>query len=85
MTKRFIVSVFLSCFLLSCTNKVGEWYKQGSTEEEYKKVRYMCLKESQQQHSEHSLGYGKSDVVTNGMLFDACMESHEFRWRIKSL
>jgi hypothetical protein len=89
---RIQKAYFILLFLTSCASN-GIWYKEGSSLDEYNKVRYTCLKESQQPQS---YAYGKADLnsvnggayynssssmKTNYTLFDSCMNSHGFYWK----
>ena len=86
----FLFFVFLS----SCASE-GIWYKEAGTEEEYHKVRYKCLKESQQLESQ-ILPYNNFDpfprpyynvssgMRTNNTLFNACMNADGFYWKALS-
>jgi hypothetical protein len=86
---RVVLLYFL--FLSSCVSK-GVWYKADSTEADYHKVRYECLKESQQLESQ-ILQYNNFDpfprpyynfssgMRTNNTLFNACMNANGFYWK----
>ncbi len=71
--------------LVSCTNKKGYWYKKDSSQDEYAKINYLCLQESQQHSSRSSLSYNyqesKAEMVTNNALFNACMNAKGFYWK----
>ncbi len=79
---------YIMCLLMlsGCTTNKGTWYKQNASQEEYAKVRYLCLQESQQQQSISVFSYnyqeGKSQMITNNNLFEACMNAKGFYWRI---
>jgi hypothetical protein len=82
-------------FALSSCATNGFWYKQNSSQEELSKVKYLCLKESQQpkSYSYYNNGFdndpikrshyeSSSGMITNYNLFNACMNSHGFYWKI---
>ena len=55
------------------------WVKPNSTDQDFKKDSYVCLKESQQRVSEYSRegrsASSSSTVQTNDSLYNACMQS----------
>lgn len=55
------------------------WQKSGATTEEFNKIKYICLQESQQRKEDAYIGaYGgssSSQVITNPTLFSACMNA----------
>jgi hypothetical protein len=55
------------------------WYKAGGTQDDFSRDRYTCLQQSQQRVSgayvDQNSGAAQSTVVTNGQLFDACMNA----------
>jgi hypothetical protein len=79
---RFIViAITISGFLLSACSSANNnvWVKPGATQTEFAKDRYACLQDSQQRvGSAYVNQYGGSSnnsVITNGGLFDACMNA----------
>lgn len=79
----------IACLLIlsGCANNNGAWYKANSSQEEYAKTKYLCLQESQQQQSLSIFSYnyqeGKSEMITNDILFGACMNAKGFYWQTK--
>jgi hypothetical protein len=70
----------LSFLLVSCAQQPKAlWLKPGSGADEFSKAKYACLQQSQQPTSAAYLnrygGVASSNIVTNGGLYDACMNS----------
>jgi hypothetical protein len=71
----------LALWMLGCATAPQPlyWAKPGATLEELSKVKYNCLKESQQEvsRSENNMYGGKatSHAITNNTLFNACMNA----------
>jgi hypothetical protein len=79
---RFIAlsTAVLSLSLASCGQQAQQlWLKPGAAADEFSQERYACLQQSQQPSSSAYIGrYGgaaNSNIITNGGLFDACMNS----------
>ena len=78
----FALSVsLLALWMLGCATAPQPmfWAKPGATLDELTKVKYNCLKESQQEvsRSENNMYGGKatSHAITNQALFEACMNA----------
>ena len=69
---------FVACLLSACAPMV--WNKPGATQDDFAKDRYECLQQAQQRSAGariSSAGLVANDnIVTNGPLFDACMNAH---------
>lgn len=84
--KKFLI-IIISLVISSCatTRTVIRWDKPGATKDELSTTNYLCLKESQQQESNSSIGLyaGNSNTLikTNNTLFNACMNAHG--WYLK--
>jgi|LakMenEpi03Aug12_release.lakeMendotaPanAssembly.Ray.scaffolds.fasta_scaffold654427_2 hypothetical protein len=109
---------FILMFLLAgCASPQGYWHKEGLTQEEYAKTKYLCLQQAQQPESQHwfaskysaapvssaqgeanrmsnamregmlaglnSSSKNETGMVTNDMLFSACMNAHGLYWKVK--
>lgn len=109
---------FILMFLLAgCASEKGYWHKDGLTQEEFAKTKYLCLQQAQQPESQNwfaskysaapvSSGPGPANriadamregmlagmnnanknetgMVTNDMLFSACMNAHGLYWRVE--
>lgn len=79
---RARVAVFtVACTALAACGQQNKalWLKPGSGTDEFTQSRYACLQQSQQQSSSAYIGrYGgaaSSEMITNGGLYDACMNS----------
>ena len=75
-----LCATFLSCWLVGCAGQPWAlWLKPGAAPDEFGQDRYACLQGSQQPNSSAYIGqYGgasSSRMITNGGLFDACMNS----------
>ncbi len=69
--KKFLI---LSLVLSGCASPQGYWYKEGLTQEEYAKTKYLCLQQAQQpeSHSSYSAvpvssGMGEANRMSNAM------------------
>ncbi|QPF85166.1 hypothetical protein IC762_02185 [Bradyrhizobium genosp. L] len=72
--------IALSVLLVSCAQQPQQlWLKPGAAQEEFGQDRYACLQGAQQPSSSAYLnrygGVANSNMITNGGLFDACMNS----------
>jgi hypothetical protein len=70
----------LSLCLASCAQQPQTlWSKPGSAPDEFNQQRYACMQQSQQPNSSAYInrygGVANSNIITNGGLFDACMNS----------
>lgn len=84
--------LFLVLSVSGCVSApLGRWYKPNSTLDEYSKVNYTCLQQSQQPRQTswyNSVVPGKSHsesestIITNKDLFNACMNANGFYWKI---
>jgi hypothetical protein len=79
---KSFVACGLACSLalVSCAAQPQSlWLKPGATKEDFNKDRYACMQQSQQPNSVAYLdkygGVSNSKVITNGSLFDACMNA----------
>jgi hypothetical protein len=73
-------AIIFSIALVSCVQQSQQlWLKPGAAAEEFSQERYACLQQSQQPSSSSYLnrygGVSNSNIITNGGLFDACMNS----------
>jgi hypothetical protein len=73
-------AVILPIALAACaTQPQALWLKPGAASDEFGQDRYACLQQSQQPNSSAYLnrygGVANSNVITNGGLYDACMNS----------
>lgn len=73
-----IVLLFYLLLITGCAFPV--WTKPGASQDEFSKVKYNCMRESQQGYSESQReGYSasaSSGSKTNNQLFTGCMNSH---------
>jgi hypothetical protein len=77
---RVAVVAVLPLALLACaTAPQALWLKPGAASDEFGQDKYACLQQSQQQSSSAYInrygGVANSGAVTNGGLYDACMNS----------
>jgi hypothetical protein len=73
-------TVILPLVLAACaTQPQTLWLKPGAASEDFGQDRYACLQQSQQQSSSAYIdrygGVANSGAITNGGLYDACMNS----------
>ena len=75
---KIIVLLFYLLLITGCALPV--WTKPGASQDEFSKVKYNCMRESQQGYSESQReGYiasSSSGSKTNDQLFTMCMNSH---------
>jgi hypothetical protein len=93
MKKAFIL-IFL---LAGCASydSYSYWHKEGLTQEELAKTKYLCLQQAQQPESQKVLvlasmkdayqGYKETGMITNDTLFSACMNAHGLYWITKRI
>jgi hypothetical protein len=73
-------AAFFCLLLASCAHQPQAlWLKPGAVPDEFAQERYSCLQQSQQPNSTAFIsrygGTANSNIITNGGLFDACMNS----------
>lgn len=73
-----VIAVIFSTILFGCARQ-QVWEKAGSTQSDFSKDRYACMQQSQQPVSGAYVnqygGFASSNIITNGNLFGACMNS----------
>jgi hypothetical protein len=78
--KKFLISIILLVICSCSPIKSTIWDRPGSTKDELSRDNYLCLKESQQQESNSSIGLyagnATTSIKTNNILFNACMNAH---------
>jgi hypothetical protein len=74
-----VAFAFVAAGLCGCAQPQKVWEKIGSTPNDFSQARYACLQQSQQPTSGAYInrygGYASSNIITNGGLFDACMNA----------
>lgn len=82
-----IVLSVLSIGLAGCAQQ-KVWEKPGSSQSDFGQDRYACLQQSQQPSSGAYVnrygGFASSNIITNGGLFDACMNSRGWNLTTKN-
>jgi hypothetical protein len=79
--RSFALGAIIFCLsLTSCAQQSQSiWLKPGAQPDEFSQERYACLQQSQQPNSSAYInrygGAANSNMITNGGLFDACMNS----------
>jgi hypothetical protein len=72
--RKYLIVLFV-IVLSGC----AKWYKDGATQQDFSQDRYACLQEAQQNQSSARVnsygGAAQSGSVTNGLLFNSCMEA----------
>lgn len=75
--KKIALGIYV-VLITGCASRV--WTKPGASQDEFSKVRYNCLRESQQNFAESQnagfTGSASSGSKTNNLLFTGCMNSH---------
>lgn len=81
--RKVILFLVICMAVAGCASK-GQiapmhWDKPGATQDDFSKDNYSCLQESQQRLMDMNLdaasGIASERVITNGVLFDACMKA----------
>jgi hypothetical protein len=72
-------AIIMPLALSACVTQQALWLKPGAATEEFGQDKYGCMQQSQQPNSTaYANRYGgvaNSSIITNGPLFDACMNS----------
>src|SRR5690348_11555147 len=76
---------FCTALALSACASQMAWEKPGASQNEFAQDRYVCMQQSQQPSSSAFVnaygGAASSGVITNGNLFNACMNSRGWSLR----
>ena len=77
---KLILATPIVLTILGCAPMSQQlWQKDGSTQSDFSRDRYACLQQSQQRASSAYVnayaGQSASGSITNGGLFDACMNA----------
>ncbi len=74
--KKLFLLIILPLLINSCADN-REWFKSKATNDEFQKVRYACLRNSQQSTSNvfvnSAAGHARYGMETNDNLFTSCM------------
>ena len=76
-----VVGVICSVTLVACAQQPQAiWLKPGAGQNEFSQDKYACMQQSQQPASSAYVGqyggFANSNIITNGNLYNACMNSH---------
>ena len=63
MKKLFVLTLILS----GCASQQGYWFKEGLTQDEYAKTKYLCLQQSQQPESKNLLSSNYSNAANSNV------------------